>query len=58
MKYSLTSAILLVAGLLPELDALGGVLEGPDEWREDAAAVRARLLRILSLVAGRYRQAS
>lgn len=42
------------AGLLVELDALGGVLEGSQEWQPDAKPVRSRQLRILSLVASRY----
>lgn len=42
------------AGLLVELDALGSVLESSAEWRADAGAIRARMLRILSLVASRY----
>eukprot|EP00891_Asterochloris_glomerata_P007283 jgi/Astpho2/7283/fgenesh1_pg.00113_%23_86_t len=41
--------------LLPELEALGGVLEAVPDWAEDASTVRARMLRILSLVAARYR---
>lgn len=44
----------LCAGLLVELDALASVLEGNVEWRPDAVAVRARMLRILSRVAARY----
>ena len=42
------------AGLLPELEALGGVLEAVPDWKGDASAIRARMLRILSLVAARY----
>lgn len=45
---------LLVVGLLVELDALGSVLEASTEWHQDAVAIRARMLRILSLVASRY----
>ncbi len=45
---------LLVAGLLVELDALGSVLEGSTEWQQDAVVIRARMLRILSLIASRY----
>lgn len=41
-------------GLLVELDALGSVLEASTEWQQDAVAIRARMLRILSLVASRY----
>ncbi|KAL0026873.1 hypothetical protein WJX77_008203 [Trebouxia sp. C0004] len=41
-------------GLLIELDALGSVLEASTEWHQDAVAIRARMLRILSLVASRY----
>ena len=37
-----------------ELDALGSVLEASTEWQQDAVAIRARMLRILSLVASRY----
>ena len=37
-----------------ELDALGHVLEAQEEWQGDAAVIRARMLRILSLVASRY----
>lgn len=44
---------LLVVGLLVELDALGSVLEASTEWHQDAVAIRARMLRILSLVASR-----
>ncbi len=40
--------------MLPELDALGGLFEANEEWREDASAVRARMLGILSEVADRY----
>ena len=50
----LASAIVRSAGLLVELDALGNVLESNAEWQPDAAAIRARMLRILSLVASRY----
>ena len=42
------------AGVLPELDALGGLLEANEEWQEDASAVRARMLGILLEVADRY----
>lgn len=42
------------AGLLVELDALSSVLEAGAEWQADAAPIRARMLRILSLVASRY----
>ena len=42
------------AGLLVELEALGNVLEANEEWQSDAAAIRARMLRILSLVASRF----
>ena len=41
-------------GLLVELEALGNVLEANAEWHADAPAIRARMLRILSLVASRY----
>ncbi|KAL3153047.1 hypothetical protein ABBQ38_012071 [Trebouxia sp. C0009 RCD-2024] len=41
-------------GLLVELDALSSVLESSAEWRADAGAIRARMLRILSLVASRF----
>jgi len=39
---------LLVVGLLVELDALGSVLEASTEWHQDAVAIRARMLRILT----------
>lgn len=42
------------AGVLPELDALGALLEANEEWQEDASAVRARMLGILLEVADRY----
>ena len=42
------------AGLLVELDALGSVLEAQEEWQADAVVIRARMLRILSLIASRY----
>ncbi len=45
---------LLAVGLLVELDALGSVLEASTEWQQDAVVIRARMLRILSLVASRY----
>ena len=44
----------MLAGLLVELEALGGVLEGSQEWQADAAPIRSRQLRILSLIASRY----
>ncbi len=40
--------------MLPELDALGALFEANEEWQQDAAAVRARMLGILSEVADRY----
>ena len=42
------------AGVLPELDALGGLFEANEEWQGDASAVRARMLGILLEVADRY----
>ena len=42
------------AGVLPELDALGGLLEANDEWQQDASGVRSRMLLILGVVAERY----
>ena len=44
----------LSAGLLVELEASGSVLEGTQEWEAEAPAIRARQLRILSLMASRY----
>ncbi len=41
-------------GVLPELDALGALLEANEEWQDDASAVRARMLGILLEVADRY----
>ncbi len=49
-----SEVVLLTVGLLVELDALGNVLEASTEWQQDAVAIRARMLRILSLVASRY----
>jgi len=49
-----SEVVLLTVGLLVELDALGSVLEASTEWHQDAVAIRARMLRILSLVASRY----
>ncbi|KAK9815884.1 hypothetical protein WJX72_011277 [[Myrmecia] bisecta] len=43
-------------GVLPELDALAAVLESEPEWREDAVAVRSRMLKTLADVAQRYLQ--
>ena len=43
------------AGVLPELDALGGLLEASEEWQQDASGVRARMLVILGAVADRYK---
>jgi hypothetical protein len=51
---SVSELALLAVGLLVELDALGSVLEASTEWQQDAVAIRARMLRILSLVASRY----
>ena len=42
------------SGVLPELDALGGLLEAHEQWWRDAAGVRARMLTILGAVADRY----
>ena len=44
------------SGVLPELDALGGLLEAHERWRRDAAGVRARTLAIAGAVADRYLQ--
>ena len=44
----------LSAGVLPELDALGALLEANEEWQQDAAGVRSRMLAILGSVADRY----
>lgn len=41
-------------GVLPELDALGELLEANEEWRQDAAGVRSRMLTVLGAVADRY----
>ena len=41
--------------MLPELDALGGLLEANEEWQQDAAGVRSRMLVILGSVADRYK---
>lgn len=41
-------------GVLPELDALGGLLEASEEWQQDASGVRTRMLIILGAVADRY----
>ena len=51
---SVSELAMLAVGLLVELDALGSVLEASTEWRQDAVVIRARMLRILSLVASRY----
>ena len=40
--------------MLPELDALGELLEANEEWQQDAAGVRSRMLLILGSVAERY----
>ena len=40
--------------MLPELDALGALLEANEEWQQDAAGVRSRMLVILGSVADRY----
>ena len=40
--------------MLPELDALGALLEANEEWQQDAASVRSRMLLILGSVADRY----
>ena len=45
---------ILCAGQLPELSALGDVLARKLDWADDLRAIRARQLRILQLVAGRY----
>ena len=43
-----------IAGLLPELEALAGVLEGAvEEWQAQEVETRERALRILSFVAAR-----
>ena len=40
--------------MLPELNALGELLEANEEWQQDAAGVRSRMLVILGSVADRY----
>ena len=40
--------------MLPELDALGALLEANEEWQQDASGVRSRMLVILGAVADRY----
>lgn len=44
------------AGLLPELQALGQLLERQREWQADARGVRSLQLTLLSVVAERYVQ--
>ena len=44
----------LPPGVLPELDALGALLEANQQWLRDAAGVRARMLAVLGEVAERY----
>jgi hypothetical protein len=41
-------------GVLPELNALGALLEGSVAWARDGAGVRGRMLAILADVAERY----
>lgn len=53
-KYSIDLIQGLTAGVLPELDALGALLEANEEWQQDAAGVRSRMLVILGSVADRY----
>ena len=43
-----------MAGVLPELEALGELLEAREEWQQDASGVRSRMLVILGAVADRY----
>ena len=42
------------AGMLPEFDALATVLEADMDWQPDAAALRLRMLSILSSIAELY----
>ena len=42
------------AGVLPELDVLGELLEANEEWQQDALGVRRRMLTIVGTVADRY----
>ena len=44
----------ILPGVLPELNALGALLEANPQWLRDAAGVRARMLAILGEVAERY----
>jgi len=44
----------MLAGVLPELAALGELLEANEEWQQDASGVRSRMLGILGAVADRY----
>ena len=39
------------AGMLPEYEALAGLLDREPEWERDAAALRLRMLSILSSIA-------
>ena len=42
------------AGLLPELEALAKVLEMEEDWQQDAADLRQRMLDIFSSIAESY----